>query len=260
MKNGLWTFFLYPLLFIILFAVLSAYGISYASETVSPWLYDLLGIEPMQGDGWWDKTVNVLEDLGKYFITFVVWITFAFMYYKISKYVVLICLSPVMAFVSEKTERVLTGNSTPFNWNQFFKDIMRGVLLALRNLAIELTILLILTVINVLIGVFVAPLAVITTPLVAVISFLIGAYFYGFSTMDYTSERRKLSIRESIKFIRRNKALATTNGSIFTLWLIIPIFGTYVGTIFAPITCTVAATLAIHEMDKSAEKVLPEGS
>ncbi|MEO0404703.1 MAG: EI24 domain-containing protein, partial [Bacteroidota bacterium] len=155
MKNGLWTFFLYPLIFIIAFAMLSAYGISYASDTIAPWLYDLLNIEPMQGDGWWDKTVNVLEDLGKYFVTFIVWISFAFIYFKVSKYVVLICLSPVMAFVSEKTERVLTGKLTPFNWQQFFKDIMRGIMLALRNLMIELSIIISLTMINILVGLFI---------------------------------------------------------------------------------------------------------
>jgi hypothetical protein len=37
------------------------------------------------------------------------------------------------------------------------------------------------------------------------------------------------------------------------LWLIVPFFGTYIGTIIAPITCTVGATLALLEKGEPKE-------
>lgn len=248
-KNGLWPYYLYPLAFIIAFAIFAGWGISTMSEWLTPWLYDLLNLEPLPGDSWWEKTLNFLEDAGKYLIGFIVWVSFAFVYYKISKYVVIIAMSPIMAFVSERTEKILNGTQVPFAWGQFFKDILRGIILALRNLVIEIGFIIILGILGLVIGLVFPPIAIVTTPLFAILTFAIGAYFYGFSTMDYTSERRKLSINESIKFIRKHKGVALANGTIFTLWLIVPIFGTYVGTIFAPITCTVGATLAIHELD-----------
>lgn len=249
-KNGLWPYYLYPLAFIIAFAIFAGWGISTMSEWLTPWLYDLLNLEPLPGDSWWEKTLNFLEDAGKYLIGFIVWVSFAFVYYKISKYVVIIAMSPIMAFVSERTEKILTGNEVPFAWGQFFKDILRGIILALRNLVIEIGFIIILGILGLVIGLVFPPIAIVTTPLFAILTFAIGAYFYGFSTMDYTSERRKLSVGESIRYIRKHKGLALANGTIFTLWLIVPIFGTYIGTIFAPITCTVGATLAIHELDK----------
>ena len=91
------------------------------------------------------------------------------------------------------------------------------------------------------------PLSIITTPITTVVIFLVGAYYYGFATMDYTNERYRLSVKESTQMIRKYKGLAVANGSIFSLWLIIPIIGTYIGTVFAPITCTVGATLALLE-------------
>ena len=178
------------------------------------------------------------------------------MYYKISKYVVIIAMSPIMAFVSERTETILNGSEVPFSWGQFCKDILRGVILAIRNFIIEIGFIIILGVLGLIIGLVFPPLAVITTPLFAVLTFTIGAYFYGFATMDYTSERRKLSASESVRYIWKHKGVALANGTIFTLWLIVPIFGTYVGTIFAPITCTVGATLAIHEIDKKEQEIV----
>ena len=248
-KHGMWKYYLYPLAFIILFGLFAGYSISTANDYFTPMLSDWLNFEEIPGDHWWDVTVNFLKDAGRYIIGFLIWVSFAMIYYKVSKYVVLICLSPVMAFVSERTEKELTGVEIPFSWRQFIKDVARGVIIAIRNLIVEITIIVVLGIFNLVVSFLFPPAAIITTPLIAIITFLVGAYYYGFSTMDYTSERRKLSVGESIKYIRKYKGVAIANGSIFTLWLIVPILGTYVGTIFAPITCTVGATLAIHEMD-----------
>lgn len=258
--HGMWKYYLYPLVFIILFGLFAGFSISTANDYFTPLLSDWLSFEEIPGEGWWEISLNFLKDAGKYLIGFLIWVSFALIYYKISKYVVLIFLSPVMAFVSERTEKELTAIEVPFVWSQFIKDVARGVIIAIRNLFVEIGIIIVLGVMNLMISLLFPPAAIITTPLIAIITFLVGAYYYGFSTMDYTSERRKLSVGESIKYIRKNKGVAIANGSIFTLWLIIPILGTYIGTIFAPITCTVGATLAIHELDKEDEAGVIEHS
>ena len=59
-------------------------------------------------------------------------------YAYLGGYLIIIMMAPVFAIISEKTEQILSGNSNPFQWAQFFKDIRRGILLALRNLSIEI--------------------------------------------------------------------------------------------------------------------------
>ncbi len=259
-KHGMWKYYLYPVAFIVAFAVVSALGFSSLNELITPYVNDFFGVESIPGDGWWEQTLSFFKNAGKYLSAFIIWVSMAFIYYKVSKYVVLICMSPIMAFVSEKTEKVLTGKDYPFVWSQFFKDILRGILIALRNLVLEIGFIVALGVLNLLVGLIFPPLAVVTSPIVAVLTFLIGAYYYGFSTMDYTNERHKRSVSESVRFIRKRKGIALANGSIFTLWLIIPIFGTYVGTIFAPIHCTIGAALAMQKIEEEQANIISESS
>ncbi len=158
---------------------------------------------------------------------------------KFSKYVILILLSPVFAFLSEKVDEKLTGKQYPFDLFQLIKDVFRGVLIALRNLTIELFLIAILT----LSSFFAGPLAILLVPVL----WLISSYFYGFSMMDYTSERRKYSISNSVQFVRKNKGIALGNGMMYSVFDMIPV----VGIVFAPINAVVGATISIIEKEKS---------
>ena len=155
-------------------------------------------------------------------------------------------MSPVMALLSERVDSIVTGNKFPFNGQQIVREIFRGIALALRNLFLELFLVWGLLFLNLLIGIFVPPLVVITSPVTSVLIFFIGAYFYGFSTMDYTNERRKRKMGESIRITRKYKGVAAGNGTIFSILFLVP----GIGTAIATITCTVAATLAMNEIDK----------
>ena len=246
-KNRMMHFYLYPLLFIILFSVGAAFGINYLDNWLTPMINDLLGIEEIPGEGFWDKALAFIKEAGTYLVSFLVWIAMLFIYYKLNKYLVLIVMSPIMALIAEKTDEVVNDRTFPFSWSQLIKDVWRGILIAIRNLVLEIGITIGLLLVNGLISLVFPPLSIITTPITTVVIFLVGAYYYGFATMDYTNERYRLSVKESTQTIRKYKGLAVANGSIFSLWLIIPIIGTYIGTVFAPITCTVGATLALLE-------------
>jgi CysZ protein len=123
------------------------------------------------------------------------------------------------------------------------------VLIALRNMIIELGILALVWILGILLGFIFPPIMLIYAPASAIFLFIVGGYFYGFSTMDYTNERRRMKVGESINFIRTNKGIAISNGMIFSLWLFIPILG----PIIAPITCSCGATLAIADKIDLAE-------
>lgn len=185
---------------------------------------------------------------------------------KSSKYLVVILLSPLFAFVSERIEEILTANRYPFNFKQTVKDVKRGVRIALRNVMWEYFFLI------VVIGLTSFLDGGIKTALFFSLPLLIGFYYYGFSFLDYINERRRLNIEQSIYFIRKHRGVAMAIGSIYSLLFLLPIdfremmdfkdFDNYpwqtiidfvINFIFwilisaAPVLAIIAATIAMHE-------------
>ncbi|MEP6846553.1 MAG: EI24 domain-containing protein, partial [Panacibacter sp.] len=127
-------------------------------------------------------------------------------YFSLFKFFFLIIGSPLFAYLSEKTEGIIDNKDLPFSWNQLFIDIVRGISIALRNLLWQ-TVYVITILLLSFIPIFgwVAP----------VIALLVECYYFGFSMLDYSSERSKMSATESIEFIGNHKGLAIGNGIVF---------------------------------------------
>lgn len=146
---------------------------------------------------------------------------------KFSKYIVLILLSPLFAILSEKVEELQTGKTYPFDLEQFIKDVFRGIFIALRNFAVEM--------------VFIAGfgfLGLLTPALVPIYSVLligVSAYYFGFSTMDYTFERRRMNIKQSVKAVRDLRGFTLGIGCMYWLVDTIPVLGITIGPINAVI-------------------------
>jgi CysZ protein len=64
--------------------------------------------------------------------------------------------------------------------------------------------------------------------------------------LDYTCERNKMKMEESIDFIGRHKGLAIGNGIVFYLMHSIII----IGWILAPAYAVIAATISMQEIKK----------
>ena len=54
-------------------------------------------------------------------------------YFSWFKYLFLIIGSPVFAYLSEKTASLIDGESYPFDFRTYIRDIIRGISIALRN-------------------------------------------------------------------------------------------------------------------------------
>ena len=122
----------------------------------------------------------------------------------------------------------------PFSFAQLIKDMGRGIKLALRN-ALWQTV----YTISILILSFI-PFFGWFTPLFAL---LIECYYLGFSMLDYSCERNKLSTSQSVAFISRHKGLAIGNGIVFYLMHLVVI----VGWILAPSYAVIAATISMYK-------------
>lgn len=234
---NLWLFLLFPLaLNILLF--LSGYElndilISYLKSKIFSWA-------SLENADFFMS--NYLKLLLTGFISLILKFLFFFIFAYLGGYILLILMSPIFSILSEQTENILTGNKYEFNFKQFIKDIYRGFILAIRNFSIEF-----LFVIGVLILSLIPLLGWVTTIISPIFLFLVSSYFYGFSFLDYSCERKKLSSKKSVLLIRKYKGVAIANGMIFSFALIIPFCGVILAGFFA-IVSVIAATISMEKV------------
>jgi len=162
-----------------------------------------------------------------------------FFYFSLFKYLFLIIGSPLFAYLSEKTEAIMEGKDFAFSFRQLLKDMARGIRLALRNTLWQT----VFTVSILILSLF--PVIGWITPVLMV---SVECYFYGFSMLDYSCERHRLSAASSIEFIARHKGLAVGNGVIFYLMHLLP----FVGWVLAPAYAVVAATISLYHQKSAA--------
>lgn len=230
-KHKLWIYAIVPAIInICLLSALVFLALS-VNEQIKPivenWLTNLL------------PNFNTMRLATNYFIQFVLDITLLVGYLFIYKNLILIILSPFLAFLSEKVDSLYTGRDFPFNFKDLIKDVWRGVLLSVRNSFIELF----LIVFFLLLG-FVIPLL---SPFTTLCIIFIESYYFGFAMMDYTNERKRLSSKESRVYVQNNKSLALGNGLLFYGLFIVPV----VGWVIAPIYGIVAGTLTVLQNDST---------
>ena len=227
-KNNLWKWILIPG---IIYAVLFVTGIYFfweSSAILIDYLLSAIGVK-----NWLQKENTHWLNFIFIFGQIVLQLILMLFYFSWFKYLFLIIGSPVFAYLSEKTESILLKEDFPFSFKRFLTDIIRGVSIALRNTLWQTV-----YTISVLLLALIPVLGWVT-PILAV---FIECYYFGFSMLDYTNERKGLSSSESIDFIARHKGLAIGNGMVFFLMHGLPV----IGWIFAPGYAVIAATLSMQ--------------
>ena len=233
MQNKLWKWILIPGLIYMLLFLAGIYLFWISSNQAVEFVLQETGIrawlESMK-TGW----LNFFVIVG-HIIIFLVLLLFYFSFFK---FLFLIIGSPLFAYLSEKTESIIEHKDFPFSWKQLMKDMIRGVYIASRNMIWQLVYLL---------SIFLLAFIPLFGWLAPLIAFMIECYYFGFSMLDYTSERKRLSAAESINFIGRHKGLAIGNGMIFFLLHLIPLLG----WLLAPSYAVIAATLSLKKLENS---------
>jgi CysZ protein len=202
-KLKLWKYFAIPILISIVTAIiigLSAYGLSdnIGRFIANIWPWDF-------GKDTFTTNTTVIGGIVVLAIGLILY-----------KHIIMALSAPFMSPVSEKIEAHLTGIERHNHRNTSFKQqLWRGVRINIRNLGKELLITL-----PILLLKFIPIVNIFST----VLLFVIQAYYAGFGNMDYTLERH-FKYRESINFVGRHKGIAIGNGTIFMLFLLIPIVG-----------------------------------
>ena len=231
-SHKLWKWIIIPGVLYMLLFVSGMYFFIVSSNDAVSYLSAFIGI-----DKWLQEQHNAFLSFLFLMGGIMLRIILLFFYFSLFKYLFLIVGSPLFAYLSEKTQALLEGKDYPFNFRQMLKDIFRGIRLAIRN-ALWQTV----YTVSILILSFVPVVGWITP----VLALFIECYYYGFSMLDYSCERQKLSPSETVSFIGKHKGLAIGNGLMFYIMHIIPV----VGWILAPAYAVVAGTLSLYYQQK----------
>jgi len=228
-KHRLWKWIMIPgIIYCVLFVLGLLFFIHTSVDLVNYMLAES-GIKAWlatQNESW----LNLLIIVGQIFIVAVLFL----FYFSLFKFLFLIIGSPVFAYLSERTESILENKEFPFSFLQLIKDIGRGIKIALRNLLWQTVYLLTILILSFI------PVVGWIAPLIA---FFVECYYFGFSMLDYSSERNKMTSSQSIEFIGRHKGLAIGNGMMFYIMHLLPV----IGWVLAPSYAVVAATLSLHK-------------
>lgn len=216
LKHNLWYYFIFPTVFLI-FILLERDVLLNSIKDVR--------FDQLPADNWDFEVLLVsLKAIGFFLLKY------------LYGNVVLILSVPFLAMLSVSIEKTLTGNKYPFSFKQLLKDIRRGANVAVTNMIIQM-----LFIAGWYLLLLIFP---VMQPASEIVVFCIGFYFYGFSFMDYTNERRRLNLEESMKFIRAHSGMAIAIGGVFaTMFTYIP----YAGVVIAPVMGVAAATFAVHK-------------
>lgn len=234
-----WWFLLFPVGILILLFIGGNWLVGYAGDS-------LYGLVETQIHSWvsgisWLRWVN---DATGILIQVILKILYFFLFVAFGGYIVLIIMSPVYSWLSERTEAYLTGKEYPFSFRQLLREVFRGILIALRNMVFQLLLSL---------GFFFFSFV----PVLGLISpfaiFVISAYFYGFSFVDYVIERKRFNVRQSVRYVNRNFGLVTGIGAVFAFSLMIPWLST-IACCFVSLLSVIAATVAMNRVEENSLK------
>ena len=202
-KLKLWKYFAIPIIISVVTALiisLSAYGLS---DNIGRFIANI----------WpWEFGKDTFTSIST-FIGGIVVLAIGLILYK---HIIMALSAPFMSPVSEKIEAHLTGVERHNHRKTSFKEqLWRGIRINFRNLGKEL-----LITIPILLLKFIPVVNIFST----VLLFMVQAYYAGFGNMDYTLERH-FKYRESVNFVGRHKGIAIGNGTVFILFLLIPVVG-----------------------------------
>ncbi len=238
-EHKLWKWILIPGIIYALLFIVSMFVFGESASDFIRWIFSITHIS-----SWVQQNQNSLINFVFAFATFILWLVLMLFYFSLFKYVWLIVGSPVFAYLSEKTEAIIENRDFPFSFRQLLSDILRGITIALRNTIWQTVYIITLLLLSLI------PIAGWVAPVIAL---LVEAYYYGFSMLDYSCERRNMTAQESIYFIGHHRGLAIGNGFTFYAMHLVPI----IGWVLAPAYAVIAATLSMITVEGKYNPAIP---
>ncbi len=198
-KHRLTYFFLFP---IILFVGIYWLGLVFKS----------LEKEMMNDLTLKSKDIKTVNELIKNTLKILFFDSLYVVFTQFTLYIMVVVLSPVLSILSQKIDRIIQGAIFKYTFKDLLIDTKRALIITFRNFIWYYVI------VGIVLGIILVFNLPIPNFLFFAIPFFIAFYYYGFSFLDYSSERYKLNIEESISFVSKYKGLAISIGSIYSIF------------------------------------------
>ena len=150
---------------------------------------------------------------------------------------VLLLLSPVFTAVATKVREDMAGLTSPFEWRAFFISILRGVIISLRNMLLQMFFAVVI---------FLAGFIPFVGVLCPFLLFFVHAYYFGFSMADYSMDVWGKNVGESIAYARKHAGYMVGFGSLYSLLILVPFIGVFIAIAVAP-SCVVGSARMMAE-------------
>lgn len=245
-SKGLWYYMFYPVLVWVVMFTASIFLFGELIDGIVKWIEaELNGL--LVGKMLFSLKLDVLVSIVTWISKWLLEVAFFFISSFFVKYTTLLLMPPILARLSEVVDTSVSGRKFKFSFAQFLKDIRRGLAITIRNLFLEC-----LFILTGLILCFLFPPMIMVVP---VVLFFISSYYNGFTMMDYSCERHRMSIQDGTAFIKKHKALVCGIGCCLWLLFLIPtVFGVLVALVIGPIPACIGATLAYNDLTKNERK------
>ncbi len=152
-------------------------------------------------------------------------------------FIVLTALSPFNTLLGERFDSSLTGNSFQGGIIRFINDFIRMIFVVIIALVLEFLTIGVYWLISKIFG-----LGAIDT----IISWMISAFYFGFSFYDFALERYEVGVAGSLGFSFRKPITMVLTGGIFLLIYNIPI----IGIPLAPVLTLMISTVVYLYVEK----------
>ncbi|MBI1341593.1 MAG: hypothetical protein GC171_01530 [Terrimonas sp.] len=161
----------------------------------------------------------------------ILWLLLLLFYFSLFKYAWLIIGAPIFTYLSERTQAIMEEKEFSFNSRQLFRDITPALRVAGSNCLRQVGYFILLILLSVV------PLIGMIAPVIAL---FMECYYYGYSMISYSLDRKSISREQSSLYIKEHKGLAVGNGLVFYIMHLV-IF-------LAPAYAIIASTLSVYKV------------
>lgn len=230
-RNRLSHVYIYIILIGIAVSSLSITGVKFMSDWLSDNIGDIINIVE-----WPDFFKGVLSVLMKV----IGWLGGMLVWALVGGYIVILLLSPVFSMVAEKTLSVITGTEFKFNLGVFLRSVLRGIIVTVRNSFFQFALAFIL---------FLFGLVPVVGIAAVVLTFMVNAFFYGYSMIDYSYEAMRFAPAHSMRRARKNLFAIIGMGTPYALLILIPWVGVYLAMFMLPPIIVAGARFTSSDID-----------
>ena len=165
---------------------------------------------------------------------------------KLTKFIVLIALSPLFAVLAEwVARRIHCGRETAGSARGWWWSLWRGLRSALLLVGLELIVGAMMGALFLLLPIVIPVVGLVTWWLFPLLSGAVSTWFYGAALLDYAWEQEGINARQSLRESWRRSGVVFALGIPFFLAMSVPFMGWLIGPLLGGLVGIVAALSAI---------------